>query len=924
MITVKKNTRSSLFLKFIVATFFSFFIFFFLSPTTPVEAVSPPSSLSSSGFEVAGNCGLGGVSFNWVKPQNGYWYRLTWSGSEGPVYVFDTNTYSNSTFFPPGWNGTWSIRAQNTSNDSTATDVSTVVSSEFVSGQCAPTSVAVQSATSTSITISWTVCNGFNCIGDNRVYLNNGLQTTASSGSYTFTGLTCNSSYSLGVSRYSQNGAAAFESQRSTITGSTQNCAPPGAFSLTVAVISCSQINLSWTNATGVVSYDIYRNGSYLASVGLATTYQNTSLASSTTYSYLIRANGSGGTFTWSDNGSSRSGTTPVCSLPPNIPTLISPPNGLGTTGNWVGNTPTFTARVTDPNGGSLRAYFNFARVTGNPLVPGDQNGTTVTSGTNSTWTPLSLADGKYDWRARAIDPQGNQSAFTGFWRVKKDTLSPTASCGAPTLSGTTITVPSLIGNDPAPSGGTQSGVRTAVLQRSINGGAWSVAQSYTNSVSSSGQEYQPSISTSFSQTGVSGSTYNYRFYVQDSVPNTSTTVTCGSVTVSPQPNYSLSWINPSDQRINPGSTANYSFRIDPQCSPSWSGTLNVTVNYNPISPNDGQISGLPVSTSHSISCTPFVNKDISFSLNASSTAQRGQIYTLGVVTSAPGLANKTLNGTLTINDGNWLKTEKGDIFSLGQVNFSTPPPSGQFTSENVVQTSGVASANITSAKNWNIENYGPLSSPTSYDQLKQQAGGSSILPLTESSCNFTTASKPTVVGVRVCTAVTVSLKKSFWAQTTDTVKNFFSSVFKNPNSLVKKVEAGSSGLQETLIFVDGDMTINNNLDYSGTQVALFIVKGKIRIANNVNIINAYLFADSGIITSYDSQTPTSTLVISGGVAVGPNAQLNDISFNRQSTTPLTTPAERIIYDPRILVGFTDVITNRLGSAGLTFTETQP
>jgi chitodextrinase len=54
--------------------------------------------------------------------------------------------------------------------------------------------------------------------------------------------------------------------------------------------VSSSQINLSWTastDAVGVAGYRIYRNGTLIASTS-STSYQNTGLASNTTYSYRV------------------------------------------------------------------------------------------------------------------------------------------------------------------------------------------------------------------------------------------------------------------------------------------------------------------------------------------------------------------------------------------------------------------------------------------------------------------------------------------------------------------------------------------------------------------------------------------------------------------------------------------------------------
>lgn len=72
---------------------------------------------------------------------------------------------------------------------------------------------------------------------------------------------------------------------------------PSTPANLTVATISSSQINLSWSPSTdnvGVIGYDIYRDGALLTSV-IGTTYQNTGLTANTTYSYQVRAKDAAG-----------------------------------------------------------------------------------------------------------------------------------------------------------------------------------------------------------------------------------------------------------------------------------------------------------------------------------------------------------------------------------------------------------------------------------------------------------------------------------------------------------------------------------------------------------------------------------------------------------------------------------------------------
>jgi len=75
----------------------------------------------------------------------------------------------------------------------------------------------------------------------------------------------------------------------------TQPPSTPG--NLTATAVSSSQINLSWTASTdnvGVAGYDVYRNGVKVGST-TSTSYSDTGLAASTTYSYFVKARDAAG-----------------------------------------------------------------------------------------------------------------------------------------------------------------------------------------------------------------------------------------------------------------------------------------------------------------------------------------------------------------------------------------------------------------------------------------------------------------------------------------------------------------------------------------------------------------------------------------------------------------------------------------------------
>jgi beta-glucanase (GH16 family) len=83
-----------------------------------------------------------------------------------------------------------------------------------------------------------------------------------------------------------------------TFTGGTSPVPPQPPTGLTAKAVSSSEIDLSWAaSTTNGVTYNVLQNGTQIANV-TGTTYANTGLTASTTYSYTVEATDSGGTST--------------------------------------------------------------------------------------------------------------------------------------------------------------------------------------------------------------------------------------------------------------------------------------------------------------------------------------------------------------------------------------------------------------------------------------------------------------------------------------------------------------------------------------------------------------------------------------------------------------------------------------------------
>jgi chitodextrinase len=157
----------------------------------------------------------------------------------------------------------------------------------------APTGVVASSRTATSIALIW------NASTDNVGVVGYGLYrayaTTGSSSGTTgiFSGLTCNTNYTLAVDAYD---AAGNRSALSTVMVSTTACpdtqAPSTPSGLAASNVTQTGLTLTWNPSTdnvAVTGYDLYRNGTKVASPSSPGASQS-GLACGTSYTFAVAA----------------------------------------------------------------------------------------------------------------------------------------------------------------------------------------------------------------------------------------------------------------------------------------------------------------------------------------------------------------------------------------------------------------------------------------------------------------------------------------------------------------------------------------------------------------------------------------------------------------------------------------------------------
>ena len=272
----------------------------------------------------------------------------------------------------------------------------------------------------------------------NGLYLK---QVLAPSTSTSDTELAASTVYSYAVSAIDNAGNES--AKRSAISAPTPACsditAPPVPAGLTAIVISCSQINLSWsastdTGGSDLKGYNLYRNGLYLKQVlAPSTSTSATELAASTVYSYAVSAIDNAGNE--SAKSSATSASTPAC---PDI-TAPSVPPRLTVGAISCSQINLSWSASTDTGGSGLKGY--------NVYRNGSYLKQVLAPSTSTSDTGLA-ASTAYSYAVSAIDNAGNESAKSS--ASERDALRPVLISLRPLfLQGLTATASQLQPDQP-------------------------------------------------------------------------------------------------------------------------------------------------------------------------------------------------------------------------------------------------------------------------------------------------------------------------------------------------------------------------------------------------------------------------------------------------------------------------------------------
>src|SRR6266513_1458036 len=351
-----------------------------------------------------------------------------------------------------------------------------------------PTGLTANAVSSSQINLSWTASSDNVGVSGYRVYRGGTQIATTSATSFTNTGVSASTTYSYTVAAYDAAGnVSAQSSPASATTPAPPDTTPPSVpTGLTANAVSSSQINLSWTASSdnvGVSGYRVYRGGTQIATTS-ATSFTNTGVSASTTYSYTVAAYDAAGNVSAQSSPASATTPAPPDTTPPSVPT--------GLTANAVSSSQinlSWTASSDNVGVSGYRVYRGGTQIA-------------TTSATSFTNTGVS-ASTTYSYTVAAYDAAGNVSA-----------QSSPASATTPAPPDTTP--PSV------PTGLTANAVSSSQINLSWTASSDNVGVSGYR-VYRGGTQIATTSATSFTNTGVSASTtYSYTVAAYDAAGNLS------------------------------------------------------------------------------------------------------------------------------------------------------------------------------------------------------------------------------------------------------------------------------------------------------------------------------------------------------------------------------------------------------------------
>jgi bacillolysin len=231
-----------------------------------------------------------------------------------------------------------------------------------------PTNLTASNITQNSADLTWNASSDNVGVTAYNIYVNGSLDGTSTNASYSLSGLSPNTTYSVGVSALDAAGNESGQATTSVTTLPSDTQAPSVPTNLTASSITQNSADLSWNASSdnvGVTAYNIYVNGS-LDGTSTNTSYSLSGLSPSTTYSIGVSALDAAGNESGQATGSFTTLSPTYCNA-----------NGNDSNGEWI---QSISVGAFSNNSGNNGGYGNFTNQTIN-VDPGQSYNITLTPG---------------------------------------------------------------------------------------------------------------------------------------------------------------------------------------------------------------------------------------------------------------------------------------------------------------------------------------------------------------------------------------------------------------------------------------------------------------------------------------------------------------------------------------------------------------
>ena len=396
------------------------------TPATPdTAAPSTPTGLAAAAVSASR------INLSWSASTDNVavtGYRVFRNGAL-LISLGNVTAYQDSSLLP-GTTYVYTVRAldaaANISGPSAAASATTVALD--TTPPTTPTGLSANAASPSQVNLNWSASTDNDEVANYRVYRNGALVATVTQTTYQDSSLSPSTTYSYNVDARDDTGNVSGLSAPVTVStlSAPDTAAPTTPTGLAASTVSDSKINLNWSASTdnvAVTGYRVFRNNALLTTLGSVTTFQDTSLNPSTTYTYRVRALDAAGNVSAQSNAASAT-------------TQAIPDNAAPTMPTGLAATPVSDTRIN----------LSWSPSTDNVAVTGYRvyrNGTFLTSlGNVTTYQSTGLAPATtYTYNVDAIDAAGNASGVSAGASATTQAPDTTAA-----LAWDAVTAPGLSG----------------------------------------------------------------------------------------------------------------------------------------------------------------------------------------------------------------------------------------------------------------------------------------------------------------------------------------------------------------------------------------------------------------------------------------------------------------------------------------------